>query len=395
VTKQPYEWDICMVVHNAMLYDSRVEREAKSLASAGWRVLVLALTRCGSTLPETENTHGYTLRRVTVPGWYEALALERFRLVHILLSMIVIIARGIRFLRRTDAGVYHGHDFSGLLQIALAGRLKDKVVYDSHELYFDTCGPGFDCSFTHRYLIPLFRPLEKPLARRTAAILTVNDSIADILVSKLDVERPVVIKNAAEIREMPSPVWKRNEGEIKTLVHTGAIKRNRQLKELVQAAAMLPETIHLVFLGDGPYWAALHEQVKALGLESRVKKLSTVAPSEVVPTISQFDAAAVLPTVTGGLNARLSLPNKLFEAIAAGLPVVAGPNVEIAGLVKTYDLGAVCDSSDPASIAYGIETVFDIRNYKRYKLHAEKARLEVNWGQEEKKLIDLYTKLLS
>jgi len=88
------------------------------------------------------------------------------------------------------------------------------------------------------------------------------------------------------------------------------------------------------------------------------------------------------------------MPNKLFEAIAAGLPVVMSNNKDMVSLAREYDIGVPCDSSDPHSIAASIEQVLQSENYQRFRLNSQKAQNELTWDQEKKKLVELYNKIL-
>src|SRR5690606_26678005 len=93
------------------------------------------------------------------------------------------------------------------------------------------------------------------------------------------------------------------------------------------------------------------------------------------------------------LSYKYSLPNKLFEYIAAGLPVVTSRAVEMAAIVHRYDIGAVCDETDPRSIAEAIDSVLKPVNYTRLLKNVERARRELNWEAEEQKLLELYQRL--
>jgi glycosyltransferase involved in cell wall biosynthesis len=93
------------------------------------------------------------------------------------------------------------------------------------------------------------------------------------------------------------------------------------------------------------------------------------------------------------LSYRYSLPNKLFESIHAGVPVVAADLPDLAALVLRYGVGEVVDPSRPELLADAITRI--LADPHPYRRAARGARLEVSWGREEAALLDLYTRVLT
>jgi glycogen synthase len=384
-----YDADIAMFVHNAVTNDARVTKEASSLAAHGWKVVVVGVSLNEKQQPEVEMVSGFKIVRVMPRFLRNALPGTFGKLVRLTVAVPMIIAQ----LRRARARIYHGNDFIGLLLIFVAGIWRRPVVYDSHELFFDQYPPGLFV-YPLKYIIRLMRPLEKILARRAAAVITVNDSIADVLAKNLGILRPVVLWNAVELRTLePAKPVPRRDGQ-KLVGHSGTIAHSRHLAELVVALKHLPDEVGLVFVGDGPLRKALFAQADSLGLLERVSQVSPVTPNNIPTTLGVVDVAVILNDYTQ-LSYLLSLPNKLFEAVAAGVPVVSSPNPEIAALLHRYDIGVTCEPNDPADIARAIQTVLQPENQTRFRENALRARAALNWEAEECKLVTLYEKLLS
>jgi glycosyltransferase involved in cell wall biosynthesis len=424
-----------MVVHNPLVYDARVLREATSLARNGLTVVILSLTPDEYNLPVVEVCRGFTIRRISLPSVYRHLAksLHKFLIIlqkrgsdsqnsevsnqtiwstlkcsiekligkflsslyKLLLSdespvaMLLVLLRGAYFLRSTNARVYHAHDFPGLLHVAIAGIWKRPIVYDSHELFFDQWHPH-EPPKIYRSL----RSWEKFLAKRASAILTVGEMVSDRLAKTLNVKRPTIIFNAVDLRTLePSNVIYQTE-ERRTIVHSGALHYGRHLPELLTSLLYLPEDIVIVLMGDGLLKGSLQLQAKELGLEDRVIFVLPVLPDSIASTLAQADVGAVLIT-NQSIHYDYSMPNKLFECIAAGLPLIVSHCQEIADLTQKYDLGVVCDPTQPKEIAAGILKLLEPSNLLRYKHNVCAARDSfLNWETEEKKLIGLYCNLL-
>jgi hypothetical protein len=169
----PSDFDICMVVHDDVLHDSRIRREAGSLAARGWRVVVVCIALGDSHLPDVQSLHGYTIWR-TSPGIFRGGPVRSWKkLVQLALALPLVLGR----IRQARARVYHAHDFTGLLMTAMAGIWRRPVIYDSHELFFDRPLRGVPVPTV--LILRLLRPLEGILARRAAHVIATSEGHAE------------------------------------------------------------------------------------------------------------------------------------------------------------------------------------------------------------------------
>jgi glycosyltransferase involved in cell wall biosynthesis len=166
------------------------------------------------------------------------------------------------------------------------------------------------------------------------------------------------------------------------------------LKELILAFRRLASHCHLVFLGEGPMELELQDLVREEHLGDRVHFLKPVPPRDLISTIVEADLAAVI--IRGGdcRSYYYSLPNKLFEAIAAGLPLVASDLPEIRDIVATYEIGMLCRPEDPQDIARAIEEALAPDRYPTFKANLERAQQDLSWEKESQKLARLYQALV-
>ena len=380
--------DICMIVHNSMTNDSRVHREATTLTKQGWSVTVIGVSLTNFSLPTMETTdEGYTIIRI-IPAIGKNLPFQKIiKQIRLFISLFAIARKA----RQVNAQVYHGHDFMGLVSIAMAGVLKRPVIYNSHELYFDRRVPG---KFRLQDLLQIVRPLEKPLARRAIRVITVNDSLADKLAETLNIQRPMVLRNAVDLRTLGECAAVFPKTTPFQIAHSGALTHGRHLPELVTALSHLPESISLILLGDGNLRSSLLDLAKSLNVQHRLHIIPPVPINSVSPTLAQADAAAVM-IARDNPNCYYSLPNKFFEAIAGGVPIVTSPIPEVSKYVKQYDIGVVSEDTDPLSIAHAIEHVLHPDYRDTYRQNVKIAQQEFNWEREEVKLIDLYRGLIA
>ena len=402
--------DICMLVDNDMVHDSRLHREASTLANAGWNVLIIAYYvqhRSQNNLPEWQEISGYKIWRHPIPRNSVTrikdgilLRLLAFALLPINYRHFVKAFRlwktaqqtAINALRQVEAKVYHAHDYPNLVAVHEVYGTNRTIIYDSHELYFDRI-QNTQSRFDDR-IKQAERKMEKDLAQSCESIITVGDKIADHLKQTFNVERPLVLRNVVDLRNITTQsaqVFPINN--FRTVVHSGGITYGRRLHELIQSMVYLPDDVAIVLVGSGSLEDELVALAEELGTHERLFIVPPVQPHEVSATIAQADVAMVIITTTS-LSYRFSVPNKYFEAIAAGLPVVTSLAPEIAQMTQDYKIGISVDAQEPQAIAQAILDILEPDQYQVYRKNVLKAREVINWEQEEKKLINLYHGLI-
>ena len=407
---------VCMFLHNAFTHDTRVLKEARTLAGAGHEVRVLAVRDADS--PPCERRDGFTvvrlasdpaptralrrllslsgrdtrIGRVAAPldpraaGARATLGRTALR-VHLGLELMRYLRLAIGAARAHPAHVYVAHDLETLPAAARAAQWGGaRLVYDSHELFSErtAAGPGARLAW---------RVIERRLIDRADAVITVSDSIADELVRRYGVPRPVVVRNvpsgpphdgaASPLREAL-----RIDPAAPVVLYLGGLQPGRGLEPLVRSIASV-EGAALVLMGPGhpQYVAALREVARRAGTDERTSFAAPVAAGDVVRWASGADVG-VAPIQNVSLSYYLSLPNKVFDYIAAGLPVVASDFPEMRRVVRDRGLGALCRPDDPADIARAISwTLHDPARHERLRQAARAAAVELTWEREAEKLL--------
>jgi glycosyltransferase involved in cell wall biosynthesis len=456
---------VVMFVYNDVSRDSRVLREAATLAQAGLAVTVVGRPSDGEELRVTsEDRDGFRIVRVPVPRayrvwrrrirfpwrtgrwirWRMSTALRRgpaglptvvlFMFVALAMGILTCIRLPIRLLRRPPertkrdstvdwlmrwrfsmlgwadaaaaaappADVYHGHDLTGL---PAAVRAKERagglVVYDSHELFLES---GSNAS-RPRWAKWILGRLERRLAARTIALVTVNRTLGQILSKRLAAQRVVVVHNCPpRWSPPPSPgdplrAAAGISASTPVVLYHGGFTRDRGLLEL--ADSMLEpglEATHVVFLGYGPLDGELRARAEEGSSGGRIHVLGAVPPDVLPEWVATADVGA-MPNQPRTANELLSTPNKLFESLAVGLPVVSSDFPERRAIVMDDPdgpLGALCDPTDIRSIAAAIRSILDLGPDEREALRARclhAAHERWNWETESARLVALYDSL--
>jgi glycosyltransferase involved in cell wall biosynthesis len=164
------------------------------------------------------------------------------------------------------------------------------------------------------------------------------------------------------------------------------------LEQLIEAVALLTRGV-LVVLGDGPLLQQMKRDISQLGLTQRVHLLGRVSMAE-LPSYTAAANVGVALIQNVCLSYYYCLPNKLFEYLQAGVPVVASDFPEIRRVVQEFEVGELVDPSRPTEIAGAIQRLIDDpARYARLCLNARKAAERMNWEQEEERLIHVYDKV--
>jgi glycosyltransferase involved in cell wall biosynthesis len=179
-------------------------------------------------------------------------------------------------------------------------------------------------------------------------------------------------------------------------LYHGGFSAHRGLEEL--AAAILEtglEHVHAVYLGYGSMRAWLDDRAADPRYGGRLHVLDAVPPDELLPWVASADVG-VMPIQASTLNHSLSTPNKLFECLAAGVPVVASDFPEMRRIVlddPDGPLGAVCDPASVTDVARAIREIVGLpadamADLRRRCLRAAHERW--NWETESARLVALY-----
>ncbi|MCW3016778.1 MAG: glycosyl transferase group 1, partial [Solirubrobacterales bacterium] len=335
-----------MLLHKSVVQDSRVRREAATLAEEGHDVVVLELAPV-----EQERLDGFRRVSVLPPARLRRLPFHLHRAM-----LAWTFARGVV---RERPDVIHAHDAAMLVPGLLGARITGaRLVYDTHEL---ATGVPYRETFW-AWFVDRIERLGLP---RTAAVITVSDGIAARLVQRYSLPvTPVVLRNVCDLQLTGTGALRERSGVpagTPLILHQGAPALGRGCDVLVRAMAHVPDA-HLVFLGDAdpPIRRQLDALVAETGLNDRVHFVASVPLAELLAHTAEADVGVTLLQDTCE-NHRLALPNKLFEYLAAGVPVVASALPELSGIVHARGVGATVDQDDPVAVAAGIAHVIAAR----------------------------------
>ena len=251
------------------------------------------------------------------------------------------------------------------------------------------------------------RRREKRWARDAAAFLAVSDPVADLVERRWAVPRPTVLWNCppAWRPEHPEPIPSDRiraatgiEAGRPIVLYQGGFSVDRGVEELI-AAAISPRLMELgaaaVFMGYGRLETTIAQAVAAH--PGRIYLLPAVRPDDLLPWTASADVAFVgQPPRT--LNQRMNLPNKLFESIMAGVPVVVSEGNEQCRLTRAEGIGVCTDIDDPDAVAAACASLLSMPTSEQRALRAHcrsVALARYTWDHTAVGLVELYRRLAS
>ncbi len=382
-----------MLVVSNVAHDARVLREASALADHGHAVHIV-----GRDVPEGwQPPDGVTLASVSggsglKPGGSASPRRRRgpVGVTRAAARWILLPQHRQRVWRawceqaRTAVGerrfdVVHAHDFNVLLLAAeLADRSGAKLVYDSHEWWSGRERHGRPTPFERR------RELsdERRIVARADAVLTVSDGIAARL-GRWRATPVAVIRNTFPLISAPDEVAQLPERP-RGVVYAGRIGAARDIETLLDAASGLGLETLLMGNADREYLPKLR------GYTANVR-IEPARPVDEVDTVLRRVGISMVTLTDTCENHRLALPNKVFHAVRAGVPVVAADLPELRRLVTAYGIGALYRPGDAASLRAALEAV--TADYPGLCDRARRARAELNWDQDAGELVKVYEAL--
>jgi glycosyltransferase involved in cell wall biosynthesis len=368
---------VVMAESSDIYHDYRVQKEAMSLAGHGYDVTIYGFR--GVLRSPSDQIFSFGLRTFPVFSRKYRILRNLSGLVNVALINLILLF--------TRADFYHAHNTMFLVGMYLSSRLHGgKFVYDAHEVQWEASR--------------LAAWLEERFIRKADGLINAASGRAKVVSRRFDIplERFTIISNYPRLEgERPTPVEPNADGRVRLIFSGGYNLDGNRLDNLLEALVQVPEVdLFLMAFGYQDSEDVLKRMVGELGLENRVSFLPLVNPSEVIPTISRYDVAVnLLTNPLDLLNVRFCSTNKMYEYLAAGLPILCS---DLDAFVEEFvEPGAAVavDAYDVPSIVRGLHALVD--NPDDLPAMKDKAgelsRTRYHWGTQEEQLLGLYRNL--
>ena len=306
--------------------------------------------------------------------------------------------KALGYIRKNKPRVVHCHDLETLPMGILAKMFfRCKIVYDSHELWTGYNNPA--------YIRFFYKTIERAILPYCSAVIFTTDGHADHAARLYKIPPPTIIWNAPnpitgnkklDILDLLDPLEKERivKGKYKKIIHVGFMHVNRGVDKLFEAMEFVPNAVLILLAPDSPSNKTYHKKAEAFSWGDRIFFAPSVPSNEVLPCLSSCDGG-VIPLQNLNLHLYLNGPNKFFESLMAGLPVVVSDFPVMARFVRKYDIGEIVDEKSPQSIADGVNRLLqDKDRYNQIKANIKEFQKDFAWDRQAETLKKLYDKIL-
>lgn len=269
--------------------------------------------------------------------------------------------------------VVHAHDYTALAlgdRVARARRVP--LVYDTHELWSERHRSGRPTPLEDRWQ----RARERRVGTRAAVVLTVGEALAERLRDAYRWQHIVVVRNTFPVAldsasaPLTRPV---------AAVYAGRLAPGRDLETVAAASSSVDLELRLVGPSD-PSWIA--------DFVPHLCRVDPAVAADEVDGLLRVGGLALVTLTDGWGNHRVALPNKLFQAVSAGVPVVASDIGELANTVREHGVGVLYRPGDASSLVTAIEDA--VRRFPQLQQAVRRAQGALSWGVDRDKLLDVY-----
>ncbi|MDA3890386.1 MAG: glycosyltransferase [Salinivirgaceae bacterium] len=387
---------ILILLHSSILNDARVIRQANAIAETG-DVVIFSKASKLNMRPEMLN------QRIVIQNFVYPQSMRQKLLKH------SFIQREYDFMFKALLQVNDNFDYciaNDLPCLRTALLLKNKglaknVIYDAHEIYSETIKqffPGqanmpklkhFLVRHLTGFMVNRAVAYERKAIKQCHQVTTVNNSLADFFAKKYAIKKPVVVRSIPDIPKTQALQtfdfhnhyqWQKTDV---VLLYQGMLNPGRGLILSVDMMQYLPDKYKLVVIGDGPLKQAVSDYVKNCNLTHRIKFLGSVPNHQLTAYTKGADVGLCLIEPIN-LSKKLALPNKIFEYLHAGIPVLGSDLPEIKQIIENENIGLTCAlKADEAAKKVKIMATQD------YKLALKQAAKRINWQNEKTEIANI------
>ncbi len=357
---------IYLTVTNDLTYDQRMMRICTTLANNGYNVTLVGRRLKSSSMLEKRS---YQQKRFSC-------LINKGPLFYLEYNMRLFLYL---LTRRSD--ILCAIDLDTILPVYFASLLKkSKRVYDAHELFCEM-KEVVERPFIYR----IWKWIEKLTVPKFSYGYTVNQPIAEEFKKMYGVNYEV-------IRNVPFKS-RQTAGSQRSdyILYQGAVNEGRSFETLIPAMKMIDAK--LVIAGDGNFMERLKQLIVGNDVAHKVELAGMVSPDRLKLLTLSAKAGITIFEKNSHSN-YMSLANRFFDYIQAGLPQVCVDYPVYRSINDTYDVAVLTEDISPEALAEKINMLLtDTELWMRLHNNCKTAGAELNWENEEKLLVDFYNKI--
>lgn len=286
--------------------------------------------------------------------------------------------------------------------VKIAKKLNAELIYDSHEIYLETVNQfypdikgwkGWKYKWVIYAIRRIGRSIENKLLKKARLFITTNESYAGYFGNKYGHTPEVILMNCPETRKIAKQNLIRTQfgwdDHDMIILYQGVFNKGRGLEELIQSTQYMPKHFKTVLLGFGLLEKELKQLSSKFQVDDRVFFMDKVEHSELLD-YSASASIGVLILDKFNKSKELSSANKIFEYMAAGIPIIATDLPENHRIIVECECGVLINTKNPKEIAKEIGLILeDVEKMETMGINGQNAYLDrYNWEKQEEKLLN-------
>jgi len=372
------------IILNSFRYESRILKETASLMRSGLvrHVYIAALHEDGlKEHEEIDNRRTVWRARLNTRKWPRVFIVQ-------LIKYLEFCVRVIRYARMKNVKLVNIHNL-GLLPLGVFVKwlCSARLVYDAHEL-------ETECHWVRGLQQVFSRHVERIFIKYADLVIVVSDGINAWYREKYGLTNIVTVLNCPEFQKPERSKVLYHElnipEDVKIVIYQGMLIRGRGLEELLKIFAGYGDDKHvLVLMGYGELEPLIKEYADS---HSNIYFHKAVAPAEVLKYTCSADVGiSFIEDIS--LSHHWCLPNKLFQYIMAGLPVIVSNLPEMRRVVTENQIGIVLDEITFQSLRRALDQLAPV-NDKALTANLKRLGMLYSWQNQERVMINSYKKYI-
>ncbi len=269
-------------------------------------------------------------------------------------------------------------------------RRNSRLIFDSHE-YFTGVPELANRPLVRR----VWKSMERSILPGLNNVITVSDAISDLYREEYNID-PLVVRNCSRRSDHIEPVDRReiipHANHLLAIIQGTGLNSDSGLEELVKAVEKL-KNVHLLIIGSGLVLPRVKEYIEHCSAPGNFTVLPSMEWNKLISYTRAADIGFFLHKPDSP-NPAMSMPNKLFEYISAGIGVIVSPVEGVSRLVNEFGIGVVLNKVSVDDISNAIVNLTISRDeVVRFKENSKSASLHLNWDTEKSKIEELYKSL--
>ena len=347
-------------------FDSRITNLSNSLREDGCKVSVLGFDWfISSENYIDEETKIFVIKK------------SKFSLFFYLQFAFILISE----LVRSNADIYFAEDLYTLPFVTTIAKIKKaKVYYNSREIYAHLGGLK-----NRPTLQKIVKSIEKYFITKVDLVLTTGSLDSEFIEKLYNISNTVVVRNIPMYQKAVSKIDLRKKYNIDQnrliLIYQGVILLGRGLKQIIEVVSRLPKTALIIF-GEGEQKNNFIELANKLNVSERIIFAGSIDQKELINYTAGGDVGlSLIENIS--ISYYHALPNKLFEYIMAGLPVLCSDLPQMKAIIEKYNVGESINMNNDENIFSALNKWCENPNLlDTYRKNCTIATKELNWQEE-------------